>query len=73
MFPAATPVEGLDTDKLARLNVAGGSIRNIAMNAAFLAADASQPVRMRDLLHAARTECAKTDKPPSEAEVRDWI
>ena len=73
VFPAATPVEGLDTDKLARLNVAGGSIRNIAMNAAFLAADASQPVRMRDLLHAARTECAKTDKPPSEAEVRDWI
>ena len=73
VFPGATPVDGLDTDKLARLNVAGGSIRNIAMNAAFLAADASQPVRMRDLLHAARTECAKTDKPPSDAEVRDWI
>ena len=72
VFPAATPVDGLETDKLARLNVAGGSIRNIAMNAAFLAADASQPVRMRDLLHAARTECAKTDKPPSDAEVRDW-
>jgi FKBP-type peptidyl-prolyl cis-trans isomerase (trigger factor) len=53
--------------------VAGGSIRNIAMNAAFLAADASQPVRMCDLLHAARTEGAKTDKPPSDAEVRDWI
>ena len=65
--------KGLDTDKLARLNVAGGSIRNIAMNAAFLAADAGQPVRMRDLLHAARTECAKMDKPPSDAEVRDWI
>jgi hypothetical protein len=73
VFPGATPVDGLDSDKLAKLNVAGGSIRNIAMNAAFLAADASQPVRMRDLLHAARTECAKTDKPPSDAEVRDWI
>ena len=73
VFPGATPVDGLDTGKLARLNVAGGSIRNIAMNAAFLAADASQPVRMRHLLHAARTECAKTDKSPSDAEVRDWI
>jgi SpoVK/Ycf46/Vps4 family AAA+-type ATPase len=73
VFPAATPVDGLDADKLAKLNVAGGSIRNIAMNAAFLAADASQPVRMCDLLHAARTEGAKTDKPPSDAEVRDWI
>jgi hypothetical protein len=38
VFPAATPVDGLDADKLAKLNVAGGSIRNIAMNAAFLAA-----------------------------------
>lgn len=72
VFPAATPVKGLDTGKLARLNVAGGSIRNIAMNAAFLAADAGQPVQMRHLLHAARTECAKMDKPPSDAEVRDW-
>jgi len=73
VFPGATPVDGLDAEKLARLNVAGGSIRNIAMNAAFLAADTSRPVRMRDLLQAARTECAKTDKAPSDAEVRDWI
>jgi hypothetical protein len=73
VFPTTTPVDGLDTDKLARLNVAGGSIRNIAMNAAFLAADAGQAVTMRDLLQAARTECAKIDKPPSDAEVRDWI
>jgi hypothetical protein len=27
---------------------------------------------MRDLLHAARTEGAKMEKPPSDAEVRDW-
>ena len=55
-------------------NVAGGSIRNIAMNAAFLAADAGQPVGMRaPAARRARTECAKTDKPPSDAEVRDWI
>ena len=40
-LPAATPRSaGLDFDtRLARLNVAGGTIRNIAMHAAFLAAD----------------------------------
>ena len=31
--------------RLARLNVAGGNIRNIALDAAFLAADAGEPVR----------------------------
>ena len=35
---------------LARLSAAGGNIRNIAMNAAFLAADAGEPVRMSHLL-----------------------
>ena len=30
IFPATTPTEGLDVSKLARLNIAGGNIRNIA-------------------------------------------
>ena len=34
-LPAATPAEGLGHARLARLNVAGGHIRNIALNAAF--------------------------------------
>ena len=45
---------GWTSSKLARLNVAGGNIRNIALNAAFLAADAEEPVRMTHLLCAAR-------------------
>jgi hypothetical protein len=57
---------------LARLNVAGGNIRNIALNAAFLAADAGEPVRMTYLLRAARSECAKLEKPLTEAEIGDW-
>jgi ATP-dependent 26S proteasome regulatory subunit len=73
VFPAATPVEGLDVDKLARLNVAGGSIRNIALGAAFLAADADEPVRMAHLLRAARTEYAKLEKSLTEAEIRGWV
>jgi hypothetical protein len=73
VFPAATPTEGLDQRKLAQLNIAGGSIRNIALNAAFLAADAGEPVRMKHILHAARHEYLKLDKPLTDAETRGWI
>jgi ATP-dependent 26S proteasome regulatory subunit len=41
IFPQQTPLKDLDERKIARLNVAGGNIRNIALNAAFLAADQS--------------------------------
>jgi hypothetical protein len=72
IFPSKTPTEGLDVGKLARLNVAGGNIRNIALGAAFLAADAGEPVRMGDLLCAARSEYAKLEKPLTEAEIGGW-
>ena len=58
--------------KLARLNVAGGNIRNIAMTAAFFAAEADTPVNMAQLRRAAQLEAAKTEKTPSEAEIRGW-
>jgi SpoVK/Ycf46/Vps4 family AAA+-type ATPase len=73
IFPARTPVENLDLNKLARLNVAGGAIRNIALSAAFLAAEAGEPVRMRHMLRAARGEYAKMEKQLTESEVRDWL
>jgi SpoVK/Ycf46/Vps4 family AAA+-type ATPase len=72
IFPAATPTEQLDHAQLARLNVAGGNIRNVALNAAFLAADANEPVRMTHLLRAARTEYDKLEKPLTEAEIGGW-
>jgi hypothetical protein len=53
--------------------VPGGSIRNIALHAAFLAADTQEPVRMTHLLHAARSEYAKLDKPLTDSEVKDWL
>jgi hypothetical protein len=73
IFPEATPTEGLDVKKLARLNVAGGSIRNIALNAAFTAADAGEPVRMGHLMKAARAEYAKMEKSLTEAEAGGWV
>ena len=72
-FPQGTPTEGLDPVKLARLSVAGGNIRNIALGAAFLAADEGTPVRMEHLLQAARGEMTKQEKPVSPAEVAGWI
>ena len=72
VFPLDAPTEGLDVSKLARLNVAGGNIRNIALNGAFLAADAGEPVRMTHLLRAARTEYAKLEKPLTDAETGGW-
>ncbi len=59
--------------KLARLNVAGGNIRNIALNAAFMAADEGEAVGMKHLLYAARSECAKLEKSLSEAEIGGWV
>ncbi len=73
IFPPAMPTDNLDIEKLARLNIAGGNIRNIAMNAAFLAADAGQPVGMQHLLRAARREYAKLEKHLTDAEVRGWV
>jgi hypothetical protein len=72
VFPDQTPREGLDIAKLARLNIAGGNIRNIAMAAAFLAAEKNEPVRMSHLLRAARGEYSKIEKPLSESEIRGW-
>lgn len=73
IFPAQTPTCDLDAAKLARLNVAGGNIHNIAMNAAFLAADAGEHVSMKHLLRAAQSEYAKLEKSLTEAEVRGWV
>jgi ATP-dependent 26S proteasome regulatory subunit len=73
IFPSSTPTRRLDVKKLARLNVAGGNIRNIALNAAFMAADEGEAVGMKHLLYAARSECAKLEKSLSEAEIGGWI
>ena len=67
-FPAETPAEGLDMDRLARLNLTGGNIHTVALNAAFLAAQAETPVRMADVLRAARAEMTKLERPVNEAD-----
>jgi ATPase family associated with various cellular activities (AAA) len=73
VFPAATPTTGLDPKRLAQLNVTGGNIRNIALNAAFLAASSTRSVDMGHVLQAARLEAHKIERPLSDAETRGWV
>jgi AAA+ superfamily predicted ATPase len=72
-FPPRTPLDAIDNEKLARLNVTGGSIRNIALNAAFRAAELEQRISMAHLLHAAHFEASKRERPLSDAETRGWV
>jgi hypothetical protein len=69
-FPVALRIDALDFDQLARLNLTGGSIHSIVLNAAFLAARQAGAVTMPLVLEAARTEFRKLDKPINEADFR---
>lgn len=73
VFPRKTPTVGVEPAKLSQLNVAGGNIRNIALNAAFLAADSKGPVTMAHLLEAARLEAQKIERPITDSEIRGWV
>jgi hypothetical protein len=72
MFSPKVPIDGVDFEQLAQLNVAGGNIRTIALNAAFLAADARSPLQMAHLLRSATSEYLKLDKTLTNAEVNGW-
>lgn len=77
VFPATTPKDDkLDFDRLAKLNLTGGNIHNIALNAAFHAAQALEAcdrvVAMPLLLHSARTEFKKLERPAKESDFR-WL
>lgn len=70
VFPAGAPTDGLDFDRLARLNLTGGSIHNVALNAAFMAAHNGTSVTMPLILAAARAEFGKLERPTNEADLR---
>lgn len=72
VFPSKTPLGDLDLQRLAKLNMTGGSISNIALNAAFLAAQSGSRVTMPLVLEAARNEFKKMERPINEADFR-WL
>jgi ATP-dependent 26S proteasome regulatory subunit len=70
VFPTQTLTQDLNLARLARLNLTGGSIHNVALNAAFLAAQKGTSVTMPLVLQAARTEFRKLDRPINEVDFR---
>ncbi len=69
VFPPETPIdENFDCNRLAKLNLTGGNIHNVALNAAFMAAQKKSPVSMPLLLNAARIEYKKLERPAKESD-----
>ncbi|MFI6438200.1 ATP-binding protein [Streptomyces sp. NPDC050759] len=73
VLPPQAPMKGIDPALLAQLTVAGGSIRNIALSGAFLAAEEGDRLQMRHMLAAARTEYLKLERSLTPGEVRGWV
>lgn len=71
VFPSSAPIDDnkIDFRRLARLNISGGNIRNIAVYAAFLAADEGVPISMKHLRHAAEVEHSKIDRSLTRGEL----
>ena len=67
-LPLEAPLGDIDFDQLCRLKIAGGNIRNITLNAAFLAAAEGTPLGMSQLMRAAANEYTKEERLVSAAE-----
>jgi hypothetical protein len=69
-IPAATPLaDDVDLDTLANsVEVSGGTIRNAALGAAFLAAEAGSPITMAHAVEALQAEMRKNGRLVSDAD-----
>ncbi len=74
IIPAGAPLAGdVDFGFLARqFELAGGNIRNVAVAAAFLAAEEGCPICMEHFIVATARELQKTGKLPSRSEFREY-
>ena len=74
MFPPEVPLgDDVDFAFLAKqFELAGGDIRNVALDAAFLAAENGRCITMKELVRALARQLAKQGKMPSLAEFRQF-
>jgi SpoVK/Ycf46/Vps4 family AAA+-type ATPase len=74
MFPAEVPLgEDVDFQFLARqFSIPGGDIRNVALEAAFLAAQTGKVVTMRQLATAVARQMRKQGKIPSATDFKEY-
>jgi SpoVK/Ycf46/Vps4 family AAA+-type ATPase len=68
VFPAQADVDGLEMALLSNLDLSGGNIKSIAVNAAFLAAADGAAIGMPHVIRAAAREYVKLSKPIGVAE-----
>lgn len=62
VFPKEVPLGEMDYERLSKIKLSGANIRNIAINAAFLAAEQGGRIEMPDILEAAKQEFEKTGR-----------
>jgi hypothetical protein len=68
-LPAEAPLAAdIDFGLLSRLQLSGGAISNCALAAAFMAAEADEPIAMHHLVLAAAQELAKAGRPVLQSE-----
>jgi hypothetical protein len=72
VFPKDTPLVDLNYNLLSNLEVPGGSIRNIALNATFTASSRGEKVNMQHLLWSARSEIRKLKRLLRDHETANW-
>ena len=65
-FSSAVATEGLDIERLARVDLTGGDITSVAAHAVLLAAAEDAPVRMDHIRAAAVAELVKLERPLAE-------
>lgn len=69
VFPTETPIdETFDCERLAKLSLTGGNIHNVALNAAFMAAQQCSPVTMSLIFNSARIEYKKLERPAKDSD-----
>jgi SpoVK/Ycf46/Vps4 family AAA+-type ATPase len=73
IFPKQAPIKNLDFKKLGNLNIAGGSIQNISINAAFIAAHNNEFIEMKHILQATKREYYKLERTLTDVEIKDWL
>ena len=73
VFPATTPLGALDVEYLSEFEFTGGNIKNVALTAAFLAADEDSAVEMTHVVRAARREFQKSGRLTSSREFGEYL
>jgi len=69
IFPKDAPLDkNIDFEFMSKFEVAGGNIKNIALTAAFLAADEGKEISMKHLIIATKKEYDKIGKPVTKSD-----